>query len=1475
MPFVGEFVQMKKRFRGALAFVLGLVTVLTFALPPGASASSLGASPSTEPLTDEALADPPLAPEELPPTPPGPSATDAPPAGDDGGTADSTNRMGPATAPPPDLVIDATAPDGTSAITEEDRASVIGEEWASSPDVAWSLSGDADGLDILVAEGADGYDWQRVATLSVPGFDTDRWIGNACLTGDSDTLAVVYAPRGFVNNGELFSHGAFAALIELDTGHVHQLGAGYTLAYFNPGCGVESKVALTQLDDSRTRVVTVNAQAPQESSSVEVDGHFTSAVPDYDGLVAAAPGAVVRIDEASEIDTVLPATGTPYDLSIGDDGEIAYLTHDGTTATAYRVTGVPGEEAVPLASAPLEQLGLVRTAEDRLHLLGTPELSTVDQQDVAVHSGTRATATLSSAGVLAVEAPVRGEMEGNEPEWSDDATDPIVLTTQSLPSGKRIEFRVRGDDDVLEANSGALRETSTLSAASATAAAGESPTSPVSAGSPCAIPRNDPAIQAFQPNLAEVEWAVDQAVQGNLPVQATTFGRPALDGSSASGGTHVPPQIVLGILAQESNFWQASKFTVPGVTGNPLMGDYYGVRSAESDEPWWTIDYNHADCGYGIAQVTTGMRAGEMPYNQQVMIATDYRANISRGLQLLISKWNETRAAGLTINNGHPKYLENWFYALWAYNTGFYPNKNDGEPWGVGWLNNPINPIYEPNRGPFLDGSPGDAANPQRWPYPEKVLGFAAHSAYFLNSVTQATLGDYFHYATAFAPAWWTSADKENGEHFRRTVKPPVDLFCDESNYCDKNMSIPIPGEGYTAPCYHKAYAGGPYDLRCWYNKAATWKNDCASACGYESMTYKLTDAKPISSSSYMPNCTKNGLPSSALVVDDVPSSVSSQRCTPTSTVGKFEFTFAPGPDGRFPSKIDTHQLGAGFNGHFTFTRARIASVSAEEAQHLAVSGKWSLNQSLAGRWTRVMVHMPSHGAWSQQALYEVNTGSAVVTRSVNQRNYADKWISLGTFLMTGSPSVTLKNNSGVYTDQARAAALHGEDDIAWDAVAFVPLEQKPADFVVALGDSYSSGEGTSLHSGEEFFRGSDHNGSSEFFGNACHRSPYAWPFKVDPPNIPGASTVGDLVNADDTRLDFQMLACAGAETENLLPRDDTTDYAEAQQYGERTQLDRGFLDSNTTVVTLTIGGNDIGFGPIIETCIKSLGALASPPTECKNDPAPANEFSGTLGQMVDSRLEGLAAKVTAVLQEVRQRAPYARIVMMGYPSIFDDGVNCVFLSAHNRPWLDDVTSRLNAVLTKAAFDAGTYVTYESPQYRFKGHNVCADDNALQRLVLQTTPGDKQTIISPPNGPSFGISAQSVHPNKFGSDLYAKAANNALTAERLALSGSLVAGASTTYYATMRWLEGPTSMSVSAFSSCGGELRLGLRSGAQGSQSSNSLSWRTPHNMQNFLHAPDSLATPDVPGNTYALNARMTTSCSGGGTQTWAGDLYR
>lgn len=1358
-----------------------------------------------------------------------------------------------ATAPPVESEADSEEQVVDDAvIPEAERDATLGDGWQASEDIAWTTVGDSEGFRILVARMSTGYRWEQIATLGAEGFDTDRWIGNACMTSDQHWLAVTYAPRTFTNDEALFARGGFAAFVNVDTGEVTPIAEGFSLAYFNPGCGEGDQVALTQYsDDGQSRISRFSASNPTEPVIVEVDQTVTSIVPTADGLNGIIGRSIVEIDGAGEASTVLEADGLASDLTIAADGGIAYLQHDGEYSQAMFVEN---SDATPieLASGPLGDVGVSRDAAGGIYVTGDPEATTSEvPHEVEVVPGTATRSSPSSTGelILAQRALLTDQGEAAQVPEDADADAAAAATIQATARATDTDVSFTVPIESTAATSGGFDGSSEQQRG----VTSENANSPISVGSVCSVPRNDPAIQALQPRPAELEWAVNQGIRQTLH---SSFPLPAL-----SGGGRVPAQIMLGILAQESNFWQASKYVVPGVTGNPLVGNYYGInRDSSSANAWWQINYPKADCGYGVAQVTTGMEVGEMPYSQQLAIATDYKANIARGLQILIEKWNETRAVGLTINDGNPKYMENWFYALWTYNTGF-KEVNAGGRWGVGWLNNPINQIYPANRAPFLDGRPEDAAHPQDWPYPEKVLGFAAHSVQFLDSVSSTGLGDKFNYVPAFTPAWWTGSDGHMGVQNRENVKPPIDLFCNATNECNP--------ANIASPCTRA-------DYECWFHSPATWKADCPSQCGYEDLSYSLGAPKPAGANSFPSNCTRNDLPGGALIVDSVPPGTQPVRggCSPVQTTGSFSFTFPAGASGKYPGKIDVHQLGSGFNGQFYFSHTRVPGTDQAFNGALDFSGTWSLGEPLH-RWAQVYVHMPSHGAWLQQAKYTINTGLTTVTRSVNQRNYANEWVSLGTLQFGGTPSITLANNTAQYSDTWLKNALSGVDDIAWDAVAFVPLDQKPTDFVVALGDSFSSGEGTSDWDGSGFYRGSDHNGAQVTLPNgdkrdgqdrnACHRSSNGWPNWINVPSgIPGAANIGALAQAKDPRVDFQLLACSGAQTKNIVKS--TTAGAE-QQFGELTQLDRGFLDANTTVVTLTVGGNDVGFSPILNTCINgSIGPTTIP--DCKDMAAPSKEYNGTLGEMVDARIGQLAAKVKTVLAQVHDAAPNARVIMLGYPMLFESASSCVLVPDWNRTWLNDVSARLDSTLTRAAAEAGSYVSYQNPNYLFTGSNLCAAAPAINGLILATTPGDTPG----------GASAQSVHPNMKGKELYSFVANDTMRNQRIDLTSSLTGGAATTYYSTFRiHTSGPASMNVSSFTACGNEIRFGLRkndatnSGVFGQQHTNTLGWTSTHKTQMF----ESTAGGNIlPSGWYALNGRLTSGCPGGATQTWQAQLY-
>src|SRR5262249_10928130 len=125
--------------------------------------------------------------------------------------------------------------------------------------------------------------------------------------------------------------------------------------------------------------------------------------------------------------------------------------------------------------------------------------------------------------------------------------------------------------------------------------------------------------------------------------------------------------------------------------------------------------------------------------NGKAKIAIDYAENIQAGMQILAGKWNQLYSAGIRMNGSDPSVVENWYFAIWAYNTGAQPDASDGNTtgrtprpgptdgsghWGLGWANNPMNPDYPHPRSMFLSQTYADAEHPSDWPYQERVFGW-------------------------------------------------------------------------------------------------------------------------------------------------------------------------------------------------------------------------------------------------------------------------------------------------------------------------------------------------------------------------------------------------------------------------------------------------------------------------------------------------------------------------------------------------------------------------------------------------------------------------------------------------------------------------------------------------------------------------------------------------------------------------------
>ncbi|MEU4173025.1 SGNH/GDSL hydrolase family protein [Streptomyces sp. NPDC026665] len=214
-------------------------------------------------------------------------------------------------------------------------------------------------------------------------------------------------------------------------------------------------------------------------------------------------------------------------------------------------------------------------------------------------------------------------------------------------------------------------------------------------------------------------------------------------------------------------------------------------------------------------------------------------------------------------------------------------------------------------------------------------------------------------------------------------------------------------------------------------------------------------------------------------------------------------------------------------------------------------------------------------------------------------------------------------------------------------------------------------------------------------------------------------------------RQDWRLtdVSCSGATTSDVS----------GSQGGVAPQLNA--VTRATDVVSVTIGGNDIGFTDILATC---AGLTMSDPAG-----APCREHFTESGT---DRLSGVVRrtgpKVSAVLKDVHRRAPHARVLVVGYPDLFpDNGVGCtsstVPLAMGDFAYLRDTQKRLNAMLAREARAAGArYVDTYTPSI---GHDMCQPEG--KRWI-------EPLVTAPPVAPA--------HPNAQGEQAMAAAVDRAL-----------------------------------------------------------------------------------------------------------------
>lgn len=231
-----------------------------------------------------------------------------------------------------------------------------------------------------------------------------------------------------------------------------------------------------------------------------------------------------------------------------------------------------------------------------------------------------------------------------------------------------------------------------------------------------------------------------------------------------------------------------------------------------------------------------------------------------------------------------------------------------------------------------------------------------------------------------------------------------------------------------------------------------------------------------------------------------------------------------------------------------------------------------------------------------------------------------------------------------------------------------MPAAQAAGTNYVALGDSYASGVGSGSYTSES---------------GSCLRSTRAYPQLWTNGHAPSS---------------FRFVACSGAKTTDVTAN----------------QLSA--LSSSTTLVSITIGGNDVGFSSVMTDCV-----LYSTST-CVNEVNAAEHVARTkLPGWLDTTYNG-----------IHSHAPDARVVVVDYPRFYHVGVwYCIGLSDTARSKINEGADVLDGVIQQAAARHG--FAFADVRSRFAaGHEICDGGNSWLHSV------------------DWGNLAQSYHPTASG-----------------------------------------------------------------------------------------------------------------------------
>lgn len=197
---------------------------------------------------------------------------------------------------------------------------------------------------------------------------------------------------------------------------------------------------------------------------------------------------------------------------------------------------------------------------------------------------------------------------------------------------------------------------------------------------------------------------------------------------------------------------------------------------------------------------------------------------------------------------------------------------------------------------------------------------------------------------------------------------------------------------------------------------------------------------------------------------------------------------------------------------------------------------------------------------------------------------------------------------------------------------------------------------------------------TSGLTGDGCGRTDAAYPAQV-------AAQLG---------VTYRSVACMGSKTENIIDTPQVT----ATMTRVAPQVDA--LSVGTQLVTLSIGGNDVGWFGLIAPCFT---LVAGGDNHCRE--------SAAIKSNIESALIGFTPKLDATLSAIHDRAPQAKVIVVGHGGYYGMEGCWPQSTAYNADarFVIDFFKRFNKVMSDAAARHGDL--YVDVAQSAAGHDAC------------------------------------------------------------------------------------------------------------------------------------------------------------------------